>query len=439
MMTAPYPISTMQELEPRSIPGLVATWGLMIPLYCLACDGLLWFRPGAGNDELSARFGSLGTGASDTAGNTFVALLLIALLFPLVHARLPRIWLAFKTDKLFLLLGTWVCASCIWSQMPGVSLKWAPIALLNLLTAFYMVERFSVEEQIRVFLLLGALCLVSSVFLALLVPRLGIDHTDGSGAWRGMYAQKNMCSMVTEFLLLPALYVRPTHRLTSVLLIAYVAVSVLLVLETQSTSGRIILAVLAVYFTFTRLTSRLVWRQRLGLSIGVALLAVAMAAFCISYSGEIARALGKDPSLTGRTEIWQSVIASIAKRPLTGYGYRAFWRGYDGESANIALATHWAVPSAHNGILEIWLNLGGIGVLLVTLTAMRAARDALTCLRTRVRGLEWYVSILFMTFVINVDEAELVNPYGLLWLLYVVACVGLLLNAAGIRRGAVRA
>ena len=35
--------------------------------------------------------------------------------------------------------------------------------------------------------------------------------------------------------------------------------------------------------------------------------------------------LGKDATLTGRTGIWSAVIDSIAKRPLLGYGYQAFW------------------------------------------------------------------------------------------------------------------
>ena len=60
-------------------------------------------------------------------------------------------------------------------------------------------------------------------------------------------------------------------------------------------------------------------------------------------------------------DIWSLVLGSIAKRPLLGYGYYAFWQGLKGESANVIVGAHWVFGYAHNGILEIWLQLGLVG------------------------------------------------------------------------------
>ena len=43
--------------------------------------------------------------------------------------------------------------------------------------------------------------------------------------------------------------------------------------------------------------------------------------------------VGKDATLTGRTDLWNVAITMIARRPWLGYGYGGFWRGWTGESA----------------------------------------------------------------------------------------------------------
>jgi O-antigen ligase len=80
----------------------------------------------------------------------------------------------------------------------------------------------------------------------------------------------------------------------------------------------------------------------------------------------VTSALGRHSDLTGRTEIWKGVIASSGN-PIIGSGFESFWNTsstivaqnlpeiYDVDNLN----------SAHNGYLEVWLNLGWIGVFLI--------------------------------------------------------------------------
>ena len=79
----------------------------------------------------------------------------------------------------------------------------------------------------------------------------------------------------------------------------------------------------------------------------------------------------------GRTDIWVLVMRSIAKRPLLGYGYYAFWQGLKGESGNIIVAAHWVFGYAHNGVLEIWLQLGLVGTALSFVTLFQAIEKCL--------------------------------------------------------------
>jgi len=117
---------------------------------------------------------------------------------------------------------------------------------------------------------------------------------------------------------------------------------------------------------------------------------------------------------------------SILKRPLLGYGFYAFWEGLSGGSGNVVSATHWTVGYAHNGILEIFLQLGLVGVVVFFATLIQALKNAWFCFRNdRSGGYDWYLGLIALTVVYNIDEATVVFPNELLSILYVVACCGL--------------
>jgi exopolysaccharide production protein ExoQ len=422
----------MNSFSDAPISDLAISWALMIPLVCFASNGMPWFWTGGGS-ELTARFGSMASAETGTAENTAVTILLFALVPVLVFPWMKSVIRLCSRDKVFAAIAVWVILSCLWSQFPMVSLEWAPVAALNTIFAFYLYRRFSPDQQIRLLLFLGWICLGISIVLCVFFPAHGIDYT---GAWRGMYPQKNMCSMTTTFLLLAALYAPATSVFSKVGRLVFVGLSAFLIVMTQSATGRITLVCLAAYFVATRYASRLRAQERSIALIALTAIALAFAAVGVSDAKDIALFLGKDPTLTGRTAIWQAVIPSIMKHPILGYGYRAFWRGYQGESANVSLASHWAVPSAHNAFLEVWLTLGAIGVALVLYSLVRAVCDAFVCLAAGGSPyLAWCACIVFLTIVTSADEGELVIPNSLMWILYIVACVGLSEGARRIRLG----
>ena len=84
-------------------------------------------------------------------------------------------------------------------------------------------------------------------------------------------------------------------------------------------------------------------------------------------------ALGRDPTLTGRTKLWDWAIAANEDRQWLGSGYRAFWidqntryffvtfawnRGPEGDrSESFSGPTH-----AHSGFVDLILELGYVGL-----------------------------------------------------------------------------
>jgi exopolysaccharide production protein ExoQ len=140
--------------------------------------------------------------------------------------------------------------------------------------------------------------------------------------------------------------------------------------------------------------------------------------------------LGKDMTLTGRTNIWSAVLDSIAKQPLLGYGYQAFWLGMEGESYRVILAVSWMLAQAQNGFLDIMLENGAAGLAIVLLVFGFAFRDAVVCLlrsrdTTQLRAVEWYLIIVILTLVYNLDESFLFDPKHLGSMIFLLACIGL--------------
>jgi O-antigen ligase len=98
-----------------------------------------------------------------------------------------------------------------------------------------------------------------------------------------------------------------------------------------------------------------------------------------SLQATIAEAAGRDATFTGRTGLWETVLQEPIN-PVIGVGYGSFWLGE-------RLARFWAMyPNsppiqAHNGYIEVYINLGliGLGLLAVVLwTGVRKMRSRVT-------------------------------------------------------------
>jgi exopolysaccharide production protein ExoQ len=88
------------------------------------------------------------------------------------------------------------------------------------------------------------------------------------------------------------------------------------------------------------------------------------------FGGEsvVTSALGRNPDLTGRTEIWAASISAADNR-LIGTGFESFWNANNSKVAR-ALPGYWDLSdlvTAHNGYIEIYLNLGWVGVCLIAI------------------------------------------------------------------------
>jgi exopolysaccharide production protein ExoQ len=408
----------------------------MIPLLFFAIDGAIRFDAHSRNNPLEASFtylaGSQSVGLESAAQRT--VLLVCGLLF---FTKLQQLLGLAKHNKLLVALPILALASVTWSQFPRQSLQYGIYACVDVGFAFYIVARFDSNRRMQLFVMVGWIVVLASACAALIFPRYGIDQQGGEGtvnAWIGIFPHKNWCSIMVAFLLSAAFYVRASSRSWRIARVGFIVSSLVVIAMTKSRTGWAVAASLLFYVAATSALKRFTKTDRLFVVLSVGGVAVALSALIATHFSTLMRLMGKDPTLTGRTILWRLAFNEVLKRPLLGYGYRAFWAGLHGESANVALSAGWIVPAAHDGFLDLCLGLGIVGVVLVVCSMFRAVNDARTCFRAgRSPHTEWCLCILFLTAVTNIAELTLMVPGYLAWIMYVVACAGLSLEAGRIR------
>ena len=150
-----------------------------------------------------------------------------------------------------------------------------------------------------------------------------------------------------------------------------------------------------------------------------AILSVSLAAVFLN-AGDLVKALGRDPTLTGRTELWHRVLGMIAN-PLVGAGFESFWLG---DRLQTMWSMYWWHPSeAHNGYLEVFLNLGWVGVALLAIVLVAGYRNAFVASRRDrlTGGLKLAFFVAAVTYNFTEAGFRMNDPVWLVFLLAATA------------------
>ena len=92
------------------------------------------------------------------------------------------------------------------------------------------------------------------------------------------------------------------------------------------------------------------------------------------------KAMGRNPDLTGRTDIWRTVIPMVPNSML-GAGFETFWCGPRKKIFHDTFGGMSMANEAHNGYIEVYLNLGWLGVGLIALILWHSYRTAVSAFR----------------------------------------------------------
>ncbi|MCJ9707921.1 O-antigen ligase family protein [Bordetella hinzii] len=287
--------------------------------------------------------------------------------------HLPVMLTNLRASNLFLLLLVVYClASTAWSPYPDITLKRTVIFAGLVLIGLAVAPPLSGPRQfLRVVLGTYSLVLVLSFFVALLVPSVGVDALLGN-AWRGITWQKNMLGSIAGFAVL--LWLREwvmTPRIRRLAIAGFLFSAFMLVM-TKSATAILVTALGAGVYLISR--KRFLGGQHTGQILllgGLLFLLYFLLVFFVAVGRMpqvddvvqvVTSLFNKSSDLTGRGEIWALVDIAIERHKLLGIGYSAFWVGEGGPAQFIGDKLGWLPGQAHNGYLDILLDLGQVGM-----------------------------------------------------------------------------
>lgn len=414
--------------EDRNIFGLVFTYVIVFILLFFALGGTI---PNAGSTTSALQVTQ--DASSTVAGILFQGVTWMAALI-IMAPTLGAIFQDCLEVKALTFLTMLAPLSALWSMRPPDSIRRGVILFLGTLFAVYLVRTFKPVELAQMLVLTGVIVGLLGIAVSIANPVIGRDVRNG-GAWQGVFGSKNGCAQYMLYLLSPAICFRFSRRSVRVLSYFLYLVAAVLIVMSRAKTAWVLLPALILFTGWFSQLRKISTKSARFLAFATGGLA-SIAAFGIPLAaGQILHVLGKESTLSGRVPLWTGVLTAILKRPFLGYGYSAFWQqGLQGEVLNIFAITHFEIFQAQNGFLEVWLELGIVGLALMLLTLLQAARDATACFRDGdLSSIRWYIGLLVISVIYNIDETFFALDNSLPWLLFMVACVGLAQEARRVR------
>jgi O-antigen ligase len=132
-------------------------------------------------------------------------------------------------------------------------------------------------------------------------------------------------------------------------------------------------------------------------------LAVAFSALFLSLGSGMLQGLGRDSTLTGRTNIWHFALSAV-QNPLFGRGFESFWLGP--RLSLIEREIGQGVNQAHNGYLEVYLNLGWVGIMLLVVILLYGYRRILADLRWMTQAASLRLAYFIVAVAYNFTEGS---------------------------------
>jgi O-antigen ligase len=335
--------------------------------------------------------------------------------------------LALLTEKYVLIILAFAIASVLWTQDPSVVIKRSFALISSSMFGVYLALRYTVKQQVRLFACALGICLIASVLLALFFPSLGIMGHPHLGAWRGAFTHKNALARLINYSapIFIIIFLEEKAFLAKFIGLAFSLLSIFLLAMSTAKGALLTLVILLIAMPFFK---SLRWRYGYAFPFFVTTLIVVISSGILLAANleGFFQLLGKDPSLTGRTELWPDIFAKIAERPLLGYGYSAFWLGWNGPSAFVWDFHNWKPPHSHNGFLDLTLDLGLFGLAIFSYGYLANFSRAFFWVRESSSLYDYWPLIVATSIALfNLTESVIINQNSIYWIAYVSTAVSM--------------
>lgn len=187
------------------------------------------------------------------------------------------------------------------------------------------------------------------------------------GPIQGILGNSNLLAMVALLALIVfaiQLADRPPRR---GVVVAWLVVAGLTLVLTRSSTVIVAALATAVVLAFALWTRRVGPDRRRPVYLTAAAVVVAGIVLVSVFASRIPALFGKSEDLTGRLDIWAKVIGLAQERPAFGWGWVSYWAPWVSLFHDLAERNGVVYLQAHNAWLDVWLQLGVVGLVLFAL------------------------------------------------------------------------
>jgi len=340
----------------------------------------------------------------------FGALILLGIIA--LAGRGPEVRRLLSTNVPIILFFLYCLMSTLWSDYPTVALKrWIKAVGDLVMVLIVLTERDWIAALRRILTRVGFVLIPLSVLFIKYYPALAVDYKQWSGKamYSGITTTKNLLGMVCLVFGIASLWrlftaFRERHtRLRIPHLVAHTAILVMaawLLRMCNSMTSIACLLLAGILLGLMNIPFLARKRSVLHFLVAAAVMVSASTLFLGTGAGAL-ESMGRDPTLTGRTEIWKLVL-TLAGNPFVGTGFESFWTG---TRLRQVWSVMFGIQEAHNGYLELYLNLGWVGVTLFASVVLYGYRSVTAAMREDFSSGSIRVAYFVIAVIYNFTEA----------------------------------
>lgn len=317
-------------------------------------------------------------------------------------------------------------ASALWSDYPDVSFKrWFRAVGDIVMILIVLSDPDWILALKRLLSRVGILVIPLSVLFIRYFPELGRAYSRGGApSWTGVATDKNALGMLCLILGLAALYrfleiytgkEGPRKKGPLYAQGVLFLLTLYLLVQANSATAAACFGLAAAPMVLTYLFP---WARKPAMLrfMVTAVIVVPFSSMFLGLGSGLVQDLGRDTTFTGRTAIWHYAIPMVPNS-LFGAGFESFWLGH--RITDMERLIGQGVNQAHNGYIEVFLNLGYIGDFLLAILLITGFRRILPDVRSQSQAGSLRLAYLIVAIAYNFSEGgfKMMSPVWFLLLL----------------------
>lgn len=336
----------------------------------------------------------------------YSTIFILAFFSILPHYKKIFSWIIAEKFIVFFLF--WCGLTIFWAIDPSIAFKRYFQYLITSLVFISILLNFKNEK-----IIIKSLTIILSIYLfvTLIIVFIIPQATDPTfNTWRGLHATKNNLGQTAALCVIffTCAYYNSKSLLQKSTMLFFVFISFILLIGAFSMTNIVLIFIFVSVFFYLRISQIF---SKLGIDIKFLLLLlffsliIVSSVFIISPDiyDSIFKLLGKDSTLTGRTEIWALVLSASINDLILGVGFQSFW--IPEHMVTIELFKYWIPTQSHNGYIDIVLETGIVGLILFLFAIFFILKKA-----SIKEDVLWILFIVF-AILLNFLESTFIRPH----------------------------